>query len=243
MKSLPPIEPIGHVRSAYKQKFGVPRQPGLVRGARAFLEILPRVQPELSLDGLKEFSHIWAIFYFHRNDNARFHAKVRPPRLRGKTVGIFATRSPHRPNPIGLSLLEIESVEANGIWVRGADLLDETPILDIKPYLREIESRPDARSGWSEELSARQVAIEWSPQAQLALQEARPTQTDISDLKDMIEDTVALDPRPLVYQGPTGGESHYRDSHVVMVDGLDVHFSFQNHEQLVILKLTAAAAL
>ena len=234
------FEPIGRVRSSYKQKFGVPRQPGLVRRSRAFLEIQPRFQPELSLDGLSGFSHLWVIFHFHRNDNARFHAKVHPPRLRGQTVGLFATRTPHRPNPIGLSLVEIESVEKNGIWVLGADLLDETPILDIKPYLKDIESRENALSGWSAGLSAEPVSINWSQDAELALIEVRPDPRSRQELKTLIEETVALDPRPIVYHGPAGEESHYRDSHVVMVDGLDVHFAFQNHGSLSILKITVS---
>lgn len=225
---------IGRVRSNYQQKFGTPRQPGLVEGSRAFLEILPKYQPELSLDGLAGYSHLWVLFYFHRNDNARFHAKVHPPRLRGETVGLFASRTPHRPNPIGLSLLEIDRVEANGVWVRGTDILDATPILDIKPYLPSVESVSTALEGWSSKLDARTVTVDWSDEAS-AMAAARAP-----EFRAMVEQTIRLDPRPLVYQADGGGESHYRDSHVVMIGDLDVHFAFSDHSRARVLRVGPA---
>jgi tRNA-Thr(GGU) m(6)t(6)A37 methyltransferase TsaA len=96
-------------------------------------------QPEISLQGLQGFSYVWVIFLFHKNTNQRFHAKVHPPRLGGDSMGVFATRSPHRPNPIGLSLLKLESVQSDHLVVSGLDLIEGTPILDIKPYLSEVE--------------------------------------------------------------------------------------------------------
>ena len=133
------MEPIGYIESCFKDKFGTPRQPGLVKKAWAKLKIRADLQPEESLQGLEGFSHVWLIWVFHQNKVSRYHAKVHPPRLGGKSMGLFATRTPHRPNPIGLSLVEIVRVEKDGIVVSGADLVDGTPILDIKPYLQEVE--------------------------------------------------------------------------------------------------------
>ncbi len=131
---------IGHVESCYKDKFGTPRQPGLVPLAQGKIWIDSKWQPEISLQGLQGFSYVWVVFLFHQNTNSRFHAKVHPPRLGGDSVGVFATRSPHRPNPIGLSLLKLESVQSDHIVVSGLDLVEGTPVLDIKPYLVDIES-------------------------------------------------------------------------------------------------------
>jgi tRNA-Thr(GGU) m(6)t(6)A37 methyltransferase TsaA len=230
------FSPIGQVRSTYQQKFGTPRQPGLVKQSRAFVAIEPRFQPELSLMGLRDYSHMWIIFVFHRNDNLRFRAKVHPPRLRGETMGLFATRTPHRPNPIGLSLVEIESVEADGVWVRGVDLMDETPVLDIKPYLPEVEAKPEAKMGWTDKVADHAVEFEWLASAEKVLMAAQQRQPQI-DLREMIEETVALDPRPLVYQAEGGGESEYRDSHVMRIADLDVHFNFKDYQRAVITRV------
>ena len=160
------MKSIGIVESCFPDKFGTPRQPGLATESRAFLRLNKEVQPELSLEGLSGFSHLWVIFVFHKNNSARFHAKVHPPRLNGKTVGLFASRSPHRPNPIGLSLVKIEKFEVTGIWVRGVDIIDQTPILDLKPYLPAIESKPEATSGWVESTEKVNIEITWSNNAQ-----------------------------------------------------------------------------
>ena len=104
------VTPIGFLKSCYPDKFGTPRQPGLVSGARAELKLRSDLQPELALQGLEGFSHIWLIFIFHKNQSARYHAKVHPPRLKGEPIGLFATRTPHRPNPIGLSLVELVEI-------------------------------------------------------------------------------------------------------------------------------------
>jgi tRNA (adenine37-N6)-methyltransferase len=227
------FEAIGFARSTYPHRFGTPRQSGLAPESRAFIEIRSKFQPELSLDGLAACSHVWLIFVFHKNTNARFHAKVHPPRLKGETMGVFATRSPHRPNPVGLSLVTVESIEKNGLWVSGVDLIDGTPILDIKPYLPNVESKTDAKAGWVDDVKTHAVNIEWSASAQddlSVIQAARPGIV----LRDLIEQTVKLDPRPLVYHGPDGSESHYRDCHALSIENLDVRFYFRNRSHAVI---------
>jgi tRNA (adenine37-N6)-methyltransferase len=225
------FEAIAFARSTYPHRFGTPRQSGLAPESRAFIEFCAKFQPELSLEGVAECSHLWLIFVFHKNTNARFHAKVHPPRLKGETMGVFATRSPHRPNPVGLSLVTLERVEKNGLWVGGVDLIDGTPILDVKPYLPQFESQPNAKAGWVDEVPANGVEIEWSDRAQDELKffsERRP------GLKDLIEQTVRLDPRPLVYHSADGGESHYRDRHALSIENLDVRFFFRHRSHAVI---------
>jgi tRNA-Thr(GGU) m(6)t(6)A37 methyltransferase TsaA len=228
------MQVIGHVQSCYPDKFGTPRQPGLTPLAKGFLKISAAFQPTQSLQELESFSHVWVIFYFHKNNRSRFHSKVHPPRLEGRTVGVFASRSPHRPNPIGLSLLEIEKVEADGIWVRGLDVIDGTPILDIKPYLKEIESKPEARSGWTEGLETRIFEIEWSPES---LETLRLYEDGIGPIRDLIEQTLSQDPRPLVYKGDTDNPSPYRDTHAVRIYDLDIHFRYLTDFNLRIEKI------
>lgn len=217
-------EPIGFVRSPYRDRFGVPRQPGLAPAARAFLELAPKWQPESSLEGLSEFSHLWVIFDFHRNSPSRFHAKVHPPRMGGASSGVFATRSPHRPNPIGLSLLKIVEVTPKGVWVSGSDLVDGTPILDIKPYLPEVESQVEARGGWTTDRTNSKETVpplvKWSEEAKFALVSWQNKHSQY-DLRCLIEESILLDPRPLVYRDGEQFEHAMR-----ILDG-DVHFCWE----------------
>lgn len=232
-----PIEPIGHVESCYPGKFGTPRQSGLVPEARGFLRISKTWQPEIALEGLAEFSHLWVIFLFHQLKDYRYHAKVHPPRLMGESRGVFATRSPHRPNPIGLSLVEILSVDAEGVWVKGLDLVDGTPILDIKPYLVERESLPQARSGWTESSSGTDIEVVWSEEIQSAL-EAWSRRLHRPELRNLIENTLKLDPRPVVYRGREGQvDAPYRDHHAVRFYDGDVHFRFSGPQTIEIISI------
>jgi tRNA-Thr(GGU) m(6)t(6)A37 methyltransferase TsaA len=225
------MEPIGYLESCFRDKFGTPRQPGLVKSAWARLKIRSDLQPEESLNGLDGFSHVWLIWVFHQNKSARFHAKVHPPRLGGKTQGIFATRSPHRPNPIGLSLVELIRVEKDGIVVAGADLVDGTPILDIKPYLPEVESVSGASVGWLQEVQSEEIQITFSEKAEQLLvewQEQNPNQV----LRNLIIDTLKLDPRPVVYRGYEEGESPYRSDHALRLFDGDIQFRFESAQKV-----------
>lgn len=230
------LKSIGTIKSCYPDKFGTPRQPGLVQEAWAEIFLSPEVQPEISLQGLEGFSHLWVMFLFHKNETARYHAKVHPPRLQGKTMGLFATRTPHRPNPIGLSLVKIIEVRSGSVVVAGADIIDGTPVLDIKPYLPEVEAKPDARVGWTSEVQASTVEVEWSEEQLQSLQDwsaqlGRPT------LKNLIEETLRLDPRPLVYKGFEGSNSPYRQNHAVRFFDGDIHFQFLTPEKIKILEV------
>lgn len=148
------ISPIGFIRSPYKEKFAVPRQPGLAPDAVSVIEFYPPYNDELAFEGIDGFSHIHVIFLFDKIDYSRFKPKVRPPRLGGNvSVGVFSTRSPFRPNRLGLSILKIHRVIREkgkvSLEVLGADLVDNTPIIDIKPYIPFVDSVPDAVGGFA----------------------------------------------------------------------------------------------
>jgi tRNA-Thr(GGU) m(6)t(6)A37 methyltransferase TsaA len=145
------FDPIGFVRSPFTERAAAPRQAVSGRGEAARIELLPGRGYEHALDGLSGWDFAWVIFVFHRNVEQRrgWRAKVLPPRS-GKRQGVFATRSPHRPNPIGLSAVEVVGVDGCVVHIRNVDLLDETPVLDLKPYVAYADARPGARAGWLE---------------------------------------------------------------------------------------------
>ncbi len=179
---------IGQIRSEFGEKFGVPKQPGLAPALRAVLELSGEWSHETCLKGLEDCSHVWVIFQFHLSEV--FHGgTVRPPVLGGeKRVGVFATRSPHRPNPIGLSLVKIEKlVIAPGvahIHVSGHDFVDGTPILDIKPYVNSYDAPQGASFHWSDNIVQTKTEVIWK--------------ADAGVHKLALEQVLALDPRPRV---------------------------------------------
>jgi tRNA-Thr(GGU) m(6)t(6)A37 methyltransferase TsaA len=146
------FEPIGYVRSPFRERAAAPRQPGPAVDASGTIELLAGRGYEHALDGLEGWDRIWILFVFHQNvEQARgWKPHVLPPRSARKQ-GVFATRSPHRPNPIGLSVVTLERVDGLSVHVRGIDLLDATPVLDIKPYVAYADAHPDARAGWLEQ--------------------------------------------------------------------------------------------
>tara|TARA_R110001583_G_C5666121_1_gene410183 strand:- start:6460 stop:7158 length:699 start_codon:yes stop_codon:yes gene_type:complete len=189
------ITPIAIIHSPYKEKFAVPRQPGLVPSAHALLEILPPYNDINAFSGLEEFSHLWLMFVFHKNiQNTKFQPTVRPPRLGGnKRLGVFATRSPNRPNPIGLSLVEFHGVLQKDkkifLQLSNIDLVDGTPIVDIKPYIPYADSKPDAMAGFAQQTPEAEMVVNFSQQATLM--------TDKDDKqKELIIEVLKQDPRP-----------------------------------------------
>lgn len=236
--------PIGILKSCYKDKFGVPRQSGLVKAATARLELRPDLQPEHALHGLDGFSHVWLIWVFHENRVARYHPKVHPPRLGGESIGVFATRSPHRPNPIGLSLVEVVAIEDGVLFLAGVDLMDGTPILDLKPYLPEVESVSDAREGWAGQAVKPSVSVRWLPSAEEELREWQGRlgkggfAREASGLRDLIEQTILQDPRPLVYRGdPRHEDFNRRVNHAFRLYDGDVHFRMTGENEAEIFKI------
>lgn len=150
------INPIGRIKTDFQSKFGIPRQSGLVEELRATVVFAPEYRVKEAFRGLEEFSHIWLLWEFSESRREQWSPTVRPPRLGGNTrVGVFATRSPFRPNSIGLSCVKLESVELDSpegpvLHVLGADLLDGTPIFDVKPYVPLADCRTDAVGGFSD---------------------------------------------------------------------------------------------
>lgn len=195
--------PIGVVHSPFKEKFAIPRQAGLAK-VDAIIELLPPFARTDTVRGLEQFSHIWITFVFHavasqHGSNGEWTPLVRPPRMGGnEKIGVFATRSTHRPNPIGLSaveLLKIEIAEGVKLYIRGADLLDGTPVLDIKPYIPYADAIPDARAGFAQ-LAPQRLNVRWNDAALIAAR-ALP-----SDLQKIVEATLCFDPRPAYQNEP-----------------------------------------
>ncbi|XP_077461472.1 tRNA (adenine(37)-N6)-methyltransferase [Stigmatopora argus] len=134
--------PIGHIRSCFSEKNGTPRQPTVCGPSRAELQLEQRVfnNPEHALIGLEQFSHIWVIFLFHKNGHLSHKAKVKPPRLNGERVGLYSTRSPHRPNALGLTLAKLDKIVGDTLHLSDIDMIAGTPVLDIKPYISDYDT-------------------------------------------------------------------------------------------------------
>jgi len=197
------FEPIGIVHSCFKQKFGIPRQAGLAPEAEGRLEILPPYNRPEAFHRLEEFSHVWLSFVFHATLREGWSPMVRPPRLGGQQkVGVFASRSPFRPNPIGLSVCELRAVDisTDGISLRlgGIDLLDGTPVLDIKPYLPYADALPQAQGGYSQPASPGDIPLHFSAAAEETLQAMGTTQAN--HLRRLLQQILREDPRPAYLQ-------------------------------------------
>ncbi len=223
------MDAIATIRSCYSQRFGIPRQPGLVESAVAAIEFEPTRDNELALRDLGSFSHLWVVFVFHRQHYKRFKPLVQPPRLGGKTTkGIYATRSPNRPNPIGLSVVALREVTFDKdyyrVFVTGGDFLDGTPVLDIKPYVSFVEAIPEARSAWATPLQDN-LEVAWSSEALKSLNEIEPNNDLVASgtcgLKRLIEQTLAQDPRPAHERGKDGKQGQHWG---VMIGPVDVRF-------------------
>ena len=196
------LTPIGIIHSCFTEKFGIPRQPGLVPEATATLELFAPYNTPDALKGLETFSHLWVIFIFHASQQTQWKATVRPPRLGGnQRLGVFATRSMFRPNPIGLSAVALEAItpeEPNTLLhLKGVDLLDKTPILDIKPYLPYADALPNATGGFAATAPISQLTVTFTPEAERQCQ--RLAETGYPNLSALIQQTLQLDPRPAYY--------------------------------------------
>ena len=192
------IEPIGHIKCDFKEKFGVPRQSGLANTS-AEIVFLPEFGSPDAFRGLEGFSHIWLLWGFDRIEKQSVSLTVRPPRLGGNIrMGVFATRSPFRPNHIGLSLVEITGIEVRKgqgtvIKISGADLCDNTPIYDIKPYLPTVESKPFAKGGFAKQREKYRLKVEIPPK--IAVNISNSTVCEI-------EQILSGDPRPSYHDDP-----------------------------------------
>ncbi len=184
------VEAIGITHSCFKVKFGTPRQSQIAKNSQAYIEIFTKWEPSKCLKGLENFSHAWILFWFHDNKNLIYKPIVRPPRLGRKGIGALATRSPLRPNPIGLSLVKIEKVEKNRIYFSGVDIIEGTPVIDIKPYIHQYDYTSHSKSGWLENIESENLQVEFSQEALEKIKELPH-----AHLKKNIEDILKSDIR------------------------------------------------
>ena len=188
---------IARIRSDFPDKFGIPRQSGLLKNLRSTIVFEPEFRNADALRGLEGFSHLWLLWLFSENVRDTWKPTVRPPRLGGNTrLGVFATRSSFRPNPIAMSCVKIEKINLTGegapsIEVSGADLMDGTPIVDIKPYLPYADSIPEATGGFAEAVRFNKLEVGFSVEAQVALDEQFP-----ENKKAALIELLSEDPRP-----------------------------------------------
>ncbi|MEX5382076.1 tRNA (N6-threonylcarbamoyladenosine(37)-N6)-methyltransferase TrmO [Cronobacter muytjensii] len=204
------FEQIGVIRSPYKEKFAVPRQPGLVNSARGELHLIaPYNQPD-AVRGLEGFSHIWVLFVFHQTMEGGWRPTVRPPRLGGNArMGVFATRSTFRPNPVGMSLVELQGIRTEKehviLTLGGLDLVDGTPVVDIKPYLPFAEALPDARAGYAQQAPDAAVQVTFTDEIthELTCLEKRYPM-----LGRFIGEVLSQDPRPAYRKEEEIGKSY-----------------------------------
>lgn len=220
---------IGCMRSPYLEKFGIPRQPNLVQ-VTSYIDMYEPYNDILAFEGIEEFSHLWLIWQFHDNknqqDSEKFRPQVRPPRLGGnKKIGVFATRSMYRPAPIGLSVVQFKRIEKIRkklrIYVTGSDLLDGTPVLDIKPYIHYSDAIISAQSGYAQHEPTRKKVL-WTvtafEQRQKCLDEKKLTTQILNEL----EQVLSLDPRP-AYQ------DDFDRIYKMKFDQFDINFKVDNH--------------
>ena len=193
------LRPIARIQSDFSEKFGIPRQSGLVGALRARVVFAPEYRVREAFRGLEGFTHIWLVWGFSQNVEAGWSPTVRPPRLGGNVrMGVFATRSPFRPNPIGLSCVELLAIDYDApdgpaLVVGGADLLDGTPIFDVKPYVPHADCRPQARGGFADAHREDRLAVDFPPQLEALVP---------PDKREALRGVLAGDPRPSYQRDP-----------------------------------------
>jgi tRNA-Thr(GGU) m(6)t(6)A37 methyltransferase TsaA len=226
MRSLPTLEltPIGIVHSPWREKHSAPRQPSEAKGVEGTIELWDEGPYEHAVSDLHEWSHIWVLFWFHLN--TQWHAKVLPPRSTQKR-GVFATRSPHRPNPLGLSVLTLRRVEGRVLHVSDIDMLDETPVFDIKPYVAYTDAVTHASAGWL--ASQQQVEADPGPHYRVLLGERAQLQLAwltpriAFDLWGLAKDVLEDGPTPHPYR-----RISVRDGRSILaVKDFRLHFSIE----------------
>ncbi|WP_422731925.1 tRNA (N6-threonylcarbamoyladenosine(37)-N6)-methyltransferase TrmO [Leclercia pneumoniae] len=204
------FEQIGVIRSPYKEKFAVPRQPGLVKSGGGELHLIAPYNRADAVRGLEAFSHLWVLFIFHQTMEAGWRPTVRPPRLGGNArMGVFATRSTFRPNPVGMSLVELNGIRCQKdqviLELGGLDLVDGTPVVDIKPYLPFAEALPDARASYAQQAPQADMPVYFTDAlaAELVHLEKRYPR-----LREFIVDVLAQDPRPAYRKEEDAGKAY-----------------------------------
>ncbi|HSP31954.1 MAG TPA: tRNA (N6-threonylcarbamoyladenosine(37)-N6)-methyltransferase TrmO [Halomonas sp.] len=227
------LTPIGHVISDYPDKFGIPRQPGLAPAANARLVLTAPYNDPLTVRGLEAFSHLWLTFIFHHSPE-RWTPLVRPPRLGGnRKVGVFASRSTHRPNRLGLSLVRLAGIDTQhgvALQLQGCDLVSGTPVVDIKPYLPWAESHPDAQAGFAP-LAPALINVTFHP----AALDIVAKRQDGATLHALIEQVLSQDPRPAYKQKEADADRLYG----VRLRDVDVKFRVRQKDEATTLEVMA----
>ena len=209
------LKVIAHIHTAFPTKFGIPRQSGLVDSLRGEVIFTPEYRSADAVRGLEDFSHIWLVWQFSGAVRDSWSPTVRPPRLGGNTrMGVFATRSPFRPNPLGLSSVKLEGIEMRPevgpvLLVRGADLMDGTPIYDIKPYIPYADCHPDAAEGFTGQTQFHLLEVSCPEELWAAVPQAD---------RDALRGVLANDPRPSYQHDPAR-------VYGMEFGGLEVHFT------------------
>jgi len=224
--------PIGFIESCFKERFGTPRQPGLVPSSWGRLQLLPELNLNDALEGLDGFSHVWLIFVFHQNMNKGVNAKVQPPRLEGGKTGLFSTRTPHRPNPIGLSVVKLDRVEPGLLHLSGVDLVHGTPVLDVKPYIPATDALSWATSGWTSSRPERTLQVEFITPAFNQLTQAFGPLT--ARAQATIQELLELDPRPVFYRGTCENPNPYTDTYGFRFDDYNIVYRMQDTVAMVL---------
>ncbi|GLX80182.1 tRNA (N6-threonylcarbamoyladenosine(37)-N6)-methyltransferase TrmO [Thalassotalea insulae] len=196
------LNTLGVVTSPYDEKFAIPRQPGLVSAAKGKITLTGDANNVELVRGLEQFSHIWLLFIFHGTAEQGWKPLVRPPRLGGnKKLGVLATRSTFRPNPIGMSVVKLDEIKVNNkqveLHISGLDLLDNTPIIDIKPYIPYSDALTTANAGFADQAPDNKLDVHFTLAAQSTLQQLNDK---IPELKSLITQVLAQDPRPAYKQ-------------------------------------------
>jgi len=199
------LKTVGIIHTPYKEKFAVPRQPGLVSAAKAQLILSPPFDEADALRGLEQFSHVWLIFAFHETMDKGWNPTVRPPRLGGnERLGVFATRSTFRPNPLGLSVAKLDGITIKNnqciLNLSGIDLVDGTPILDIKPYVPYADSLPDAQAGYASDAPIADMPVTFADEA---LNQISAQKKKHPELQTFITQVLTQDPRPAYKKNKT----------------------------------------
>lgn len=225
------LVPIGRVTSPFTDRFGIPRQAGLIQAATGTVDLFPPYGCPAAVRGLEKVSHIWVLFIFHQGVQPGWQPTVRPPRLGGnRRIGVFASRSPRRPNRVGMSVLRLERIACDRagvrLHVRGLDLLDGTPVIDVKPYVPYADSVPEAEGDWMDDAPERRLAVRFSPEASAALRQMPGGAA--ASFEALLGQVLALDPRP-AYRG-TRPESR---SYGMQLAGMNVRWLVEDATAVV----------
>ena len=231
------VRPIGIVRSPFPDKFGVPRRSGLIKNLKAIIELTPEFSLPGIEKGLSGFSHLWVIFQFHKYAIKKsWSPTVRPPRLGGnKKMGVFASRSPQRPNFIGMSAVKIEEIvrKKNRVYIHisGIDMIDNTPVLDIKPYIADSDRLNNTTRGWIDKLPLKKPTLKVIISSEVKAF-IKKNETNANEFIKLIKEIVAQDPRP-----------SYLRSNPKVSQKSDFTFSYGGYDVSFLVKTTNTACI